>query len=84
MGVLRARVAEGLPKARVPVLMLYGAKDRLVEVQPGIARAKALNARVQSTLYEHSGHPPFFEEARRFNRDLASFTQSVAATASQR
>ncbi len=70
-------LAEGLPKARVPVLMLYGAKDELVQVQPSIARAKQLNARIKTTIYENSGHAPFLEEPSRFNQDLAKFVESA-------
>lgn len=68
--------AEGLSNARVPVLLLYGAKDELVNVQPSIARVKDLNPRVQSKIYENSGHAPFFEEAARFNKDLTGFVQA--------
>ncbi|KPW83560.1 Pimeloyl-ACP methyl ester carboxylesterase [Pseudomonas congelans] len=74
-------VAEGLPKAKVPVLMLYGSKDDLVNVQPSIARARQLNARIQSKVYENSGHAPFLEEASRFNTDLAAFMDSAAIAA---
>jgi pimeloyl-ACP methyl ester carboxylesterase len=70
-------LAEGLPKARVPVLMLYGAKDELVQVQPSLARARQLNARIKTTIYENSGHAPFLEEAARFNQDLAKFVESA-------
>lgn len=73
-------IAEGLPKARVPVLMHYGEKDELVQVQLSIARAKQLNAQIQTKLYENSGHAPFLEEAPRFNNDLAKFV-SLAVTA---
>jgi non-heme chloroperoxidase len=70
--------AEGLGKARVPVLLLYGAQDALVQAGPAIARAKALNPRVRSIVYAGSGHAPFLEEPERFNRDLAAFMQSLA------
>lgn len=68
--------AEGLPKAKVPILMLYGAKDQLVNVQPSMARAKQLNPRVQTKVYENSGHAPFLEESLRFNHDLSTFVAS--------
>ncbi|MFK7701296.1 alpha/beta fold hydrolase [Pseudomonas caspiana] len=68
--------AEGIPKAKVPVLMLYGAKDQLVNVQPSMARAKQLNPRVQTKVYENSGHAPFLEESARFNHDLSTFMAS--------
>lgn len=70
--------AEGLGKARVPVLLLYGAQDALVQAGPAIARAKAINPRVRSIVYAGSGHAPFMEEPERFNRDLAAFMQSLA------
>ena len=70
--------AEGLGKARVPVLLLYGAQDALVHAGPAIARAKAINPRVRSIVYAASGHAPFLEEPERFNRDLAAFMQSLA------
>lgn len=70
--------AEGLGKARVPVLLLYGAQDALVQAGPAIARAKAINPRVRSIVYAASGHAPFLEEPERFNRDLAAFMQSLA------
>lgn len=69
--------AEGLGKARVPVLLLYGAQDALVQAGPAIARARAINPRVRSIVYAESGHAPFMEEAERFNRDLAAFMQSL-------
>ncbi|MBB3560043.1 pimeloyl-ACP methyl ester carboxylesterase [Rhizobium sp. BK512] len=70
--------AEGLGKARVPVLLLYGGKDDLVNVEPSIARARALNPAVREKIYAQSGHAPFLEEAPRFNRDLAEFRDSVS------
>jgi non-heme chloroperoxidase len=71
--------AEGLPRAHVPVLALYGGKDALVLVQPSLARARELNPRVETLLYNNSGHAPFLEEAQRFNHDLASFVDSTTA-----
>jgi pimeloyl-ACP methyl ester carboxylesterase len=65
--------AAGLPKAHVPVLMVYGGKDALVNPEPSIARAQALNSTIKTAVYANSGHAPFLEEAPRFNRDLAEF-----------
>lgn len=65
--------SEGLGKARVPVLLIYGARDALVKAKPAIARATELNPRIQSKLYTDSGHAPFIEEPDRFNRDLSGF-----------
>ncbi len=70
-------VVDGLPKATVPVLLLYGGKDDLVMTGPSIARAEELNPSVQSKIYPDSGHAPFLEEASRFNRDLSEFRDSI-------
>lgn len=72
-------ISSGLPKAKVPILALYGAKDELVKVQPSIARLKELNPRVRTKLYDNSGHAPFSEEPQRFNRDLAAFVTLATA-----
>ena len=69
--------AEGLPKAQVPVLLLYGGRDNLVKVQPSIARARELDPKIQTRIYENSGHAPFLEEAGRFNTDLSDFRDSI-------
>ena len=69
--------AEGLGKASVPVLLLYGERDALVQARPAIERGRQLNPRVQSKLYAESGHAPFLEETTRFNRDLAAFVDAT-------
>jgi pimeloyl-ACP methyl ester carboxylesterase len=71
--------AQGIGKARVPLLLLYGERDALVQARLAIARAVALNPRVQSKLYANSGHAPFLEEAHQFNADLATFIESTSA-----
>ncbi|WP_313696582.1 alpha/beta hydrolase [Achromobacter sp.] len=69
--------ARGLGSARKPLLLIYGAKDALVQPSPSIERARELNPHVRSKVYAASGHAPFMEEADRFNRDLAAFVDSV-------
>lgn len=69
--------ARGLGNARVPVLLLYGARDALIHPEPAMARAWQLNPRASGLLYAGSGHAPFMEEAERFNRDLARFVDSA-------
>jgi pimeloyl-ACP methyl ester carboxylesterase len=64
---------QGLRAASVPLLLLYGEQDALVRPEPSIARAVALNPRIQVKRYAQSGHAPFLEEAQRFNQDLAAF-----------
>lgn len=73
---ISVEAAEGLGKASVPVLLLYGERDALVQAKPAIDRARQLNPRIQSKLYAESGHAPFLEEAARFNRDLSAFVDA--------
>ncbi|SDF51761.1 alpha/beta hydrolase [Dyella sp. 333MFSha] len=75
--------AEGLSKAKIPLLLIYGEHDALVMPGPSIARAKAINPRIQSKLYAASGHAPFLEEPERFNRDLAAFVRAVTLPRAQ-
>jgi non-heme chloroperoxidase len=70
--------AEGLGKARVPLLFIYGGRDALVDTHATLARASALNPRLTSEVYAESGHAPFIEEPDRFNRDLAGFVKSAS------
>lgn len=70
---------EGLRKAHVPLLLLYGERDALVNPGPSIARVKELVPGARSTLYANSGHAPFIEEPVRFNHDLAKFIDQATA-----
>jgi len=70
--------AKGLGAARKPMLLIYGARDALVQAAPSLDRARQLNPRIRSTVYAASGHAPFLEEAERFNQDLAAFAASVS------
>ncbi|WP_410012921.1 alpha/beta fold hydrolase [Sodalis sp. C49] len=69
--------ARALGKVRVPVLLIYGARDALVRPTTTMARAQALNPAIQKKLYANSGHAPFIEEPERFNRDLSAFTDKT-------
>lgn len=69
--------AKGLSGAKVPVLLLYGEQDALVQAGQAIARAKQLDPQATSIVYANSGHAPFLEEAARFNRDLAGFVDAT-------
>jgi pimeloyl-ACP methyl ester carboxylesterase len=70
--------ADGLRKAHVPLLFIYGGRDALVNTHATLARAAALNSSIASKVYAESGHAPFVEETDRFNRDLAGFVRSAA------
>lgn len=68
---------KGLGAMHKPMLLIYGARDALVQAKPSFDRAKALNPRINGKFYLQSGHSPFLEEAERFNRDLARFVDTA-------
>ena len=68
---------KGLGAMHKPMLLIYGAKDALVQAEPSFHRARALNPAVEGKFYAESGHAPFVEEAERFNRDLADFINGL-------
>lgn len=72
---LGARVVDNdrvLERLEVPVLVSHGLEDRVVRPDS----SQHLAARVPGarlSLYPGTGHSPFWEDARRFNRELAAF-----------
>jgi non-heme chloroperoxidase len=63
---------EALRKIRVPVLITHGVEDQVALVSIARYTASAI-PHAQSSLYEGAGHMPFWEDAPRFNRELADF-----------
>ncbi|WP_322102120.1 alpha/beta hydrolase [Paraburkholderia sp. J41] len=70
--------AEGVGKARVPLLFIYGDHDALVDTARTLARAAELNAHIERKVYAGAGHAAFIEQPGRFNRDLAEFVKSTS------
>lgn len=70
---------KGLGAMRKPLLLIYGARDALVQAEPSFNRAKALNPRAIGKFYPEAGHSPFIEETQRFNRDLSAFVDAAAS-----
>ncbi|WP_371264398.1 alpha/beta fold hydrolase [Pseudomonas sp. NFACC43] len=68
---------KGLGAMHKPLLLIYGARDALVQAEPSFNRAKALNPSILGKFYPSSGHSPFLEEAGRFNRDLSAFVDAA-------
>ncbi|CAB3745773.1 alpha/beta fold hydrolase [Paraburkholderia humisilvae] len=68
---------DGLGNARVPLMLIYGQRDSLVDTPLTVARAIRLNPRFTTKVYADSGHAPFMEEPERFNRDLDDFIAST-------
>lgn len=55
-----------------PILLTHGVHDRLV--RPAMSKhVVSLQPKARLSLYSHSGHSPFYEEASRFGRELAAF-----------
>jgi len=65
-----------LAKMTVPVLVTHGDKDRLILPAFGEFTAGAVPG-AKLSVYQGIGHAPFFEDAPRFNRELATFVLSA-------
>lgn len=63
---------------QVPALIQWGAHERLAPPALGRPTVKAYPT-AQEIVYADSGHSPFYEEADRFNADLATFARKGAA-----
>ncbi|WP_299309977.1 alpha/beta hydrolase [uncultured Croceicoccus sp.] len=57
---------------RKPLLISHGAHDRLVRLAMS-ERILALCPGARLSIFNSSGHSPFYEEADRFNRELSAF-----------
>ena len=67
---------EALPKVSVPVVLIQGDKDVLVE--PGMVElGRKLMPHAEVSIYADAGHAPFFEQPERFNKELNSFVVSA-------
>jgi len=63
---------DALRKLRVPVLVTHGEKDQIV--LPAVGRyTAAVVSGAEASFFPESGHMPFWEDAARFNRELAAF-----------
>jgi len=56
----------------VPLLITFGAKDAIF-LQSAASYAKELVPSAQLSVYLNSGHSTFWEQAKRFNSELADF-----------
>lgn len=67
--------ADGMDEAFASVerlLVTYGAKDTITTLEMS-RRLIDLNPRAELSIYDQSGHAPFYEDHSRFNRELSSF-----------
>lgn len=63
---------DALRKLRIPVLVTHGEKDQVVVPTVGHYTASVV-AKAEASFYPDSGHMPFWEDATRFNSELATF-----------
>ena len=70
---------EMMSKLKVPVLVTHGAEDRNARLGAGQYTASVIPGATLS-VYEGIGHSPFYEDALRFNRELAAFVRAAAKT----
>ncbi|OJT16929.1 hypothetical protein BO221_47770 [Archangium sp. Cb G35] len=61
-----------LHRLTVPVLVTHGMEDRMV-LPASSHHIRSMVPGAQLSLYSGVGHSPFWEDARRFNRELAAF-----------
>jgi non-heme chloroperoxidase len=62
---------------RKPLLLTHGAHDRLVRLAMS-ERILALRSDAKLSIFNNSGHSPFYEEPERYNRELAAFVTAAA------
>ena len=60
----------------VPTLITHGRLDKLIDISMG-QHSAAIIPGARLSIYEHIGHAPFFEDAPRFNRELAELARSA-------
>jgi pimeloyl-ACP methyl ester carboxylesterase len=68
--------AAALPRLKVPVLISHGRRDQVIS--PDVAaQAGRLIPGAAVSWYDEAGHSPFFDDAARFDRELAAFVEAA-------
>jgi len=70
---------EMMSKLKLPVLVTHGAEDRNAKLGAGQYTASVIPG-AKLSVYEGVGHSPFYEDAPRFNSELAAFVRAAAKT----
>jgi pimeloyl-ACP methyl ester carboxylesterase len=71
--------SEIMSKLKLPVLVTHGAEDRNARLGAGQYTASVIPG-AKLSVYEGIGHSPFYEDAPRFNSELAAFVRAAAKT----
>jgi non-heme chloroperoxidase len=70
---------EVMSKLKIPVLVTHGAQDRNSKTGTAQYTAKTIPG-AKLSIYEGIGHAPFYEDAARFNTELAAFVRGANKT----
>jgi len=70
------QVRAGFAKVTVPVLITHGRRDALILPHAAEMTAAAVKGATIS-WYDDCGHAPFYEDAARYNRELAAFVSQA-------
>ena len=76
LGGIKLDTGDLWPTLRLPVLVTQGDMDRLV-LQPMAEYTSTMIQGAKLSLYSGSGHSPYWEQASRYNAELAQFVRSV-------
>jgi non-heme chloroperoxidase len=69
---------EVMSKLKLPVLVIHGREDRNSKVGNAEYTAKTIPG-AKLSIYEGIGHAPFYEDAPRFNGELAAFVRTATS-----
>jgi pimeloyl-ACP methyl ester carboxylesterase len=70
---------EVMSKLKIPVLVTHGDKDRNSKLGTAEYTAKTIPG-AKLSVYQGIGHAPFYEDAARFNTELAAFVREANKT----
>ena len=68
---------EMLSRLKIPVLVTHGSEDRNIKVSAAHYTASVIPG-AKLSIYDGIGHGPFYEDAPRFNAELAAFLRAAA------
>jgi non-heme chloroperoxidase len=71
--------SELVSKLKLPVLVTHGSEDRNAKLGAGQYTASIIPG-AKLSVYEGIGHSPFYEDAPRFNTELAAFVRAAVKT----
>jgi non-heme chloroperoxidase len=71
--------SESMSKLKIPVLVTHGREDRNAKIGAGEYTASVIPG-AKLSIYDGVGHSPFYEDAPRFNAELAAFVRMAAKT----